>query len=362
MKIEKLLIVVLFILIAIAMIPNKVNAAIGDEFTVDGIKYTALTENTVEVSEYEGDLTNVTIPKSVTDGTNSYNVTSIGESAFSRCKALESVTIPNSVTSIGDSAFEMCDALTNIVIPDSITSISNRMLYSCDSLENITIPDSVTSIDDSAFSLCVSLKNISIPKSVQSIGKDAFSDCVLLEEVSIPEKVQTISAGTFFDCEALKVIEIPESLTTIEHSAFWGCNSLTEILIPDSVTFIGEDAFKNCTNLKIHSYAYSVAAKYAEQNNIDFEAMYKVTIDYYAEGITISTVEWAEMTSTGMFFYLDEGACVDIVIEENDGCEIIAIFVNDIKQDLPLIDNTLSIFDINEDVEITINSESYYVR
>lgn len=39
-------------------------------------------------------------------------VTNIGNNAFMRCTALESITIPESVTSIGYNAFYHCDNLT----------------------------------------------------------------------------------------------------------------------------------------------------------------------------------------------------------------------------------------------------------
>ena len=48
---------------------------------------------------------NVVIPSSVTIDGFSYTVTSIGNSAFSDCSGLTSVTIPESVTSIGNYAF-----------------------------------------------------------------------------------------------------------------------------------------------------------------------------------------------------------------------------------------------------------------
>ena len=56
-------------------------------------------------NEYTG---KVVIPEFVTYNGKTYPVTSIGESAFSGCTGLTSITIPNSVTSIGGSAFYKC--------------------------------------------------------------------------------------------------------------------------------------------------------------------------------------------------------------------------------------------------------------
>ena len=101
-------------------------------------------------------------------------VTSIGNSAFSNCRSLTSITIPNSVTSIEDYAFENC-SLTNITIPDSVTSIGNYAFSHCSSLTSITIPDSVTSIGTSAFDSCSSLKTISL-SCKSSLKKSDFGE------------------------------------------------------------------------------------------------------------------------------------------------------------------------------------------
>ena len=137
-------------------------------------------------------------------------VTNIGNSAFTDCYSLTSVTIGNSVTTIGDYAFSTGSPITVInvdeantrfssedgvlfnkdkttlvaypegkqgayTIPNSVTSIRNCAFYSCE-LEDVTIPNSVTSIGDYAFSGC-KLKDVIIPNSVKSIGDYAFRYC-----------------------------------------------------------------------------------------------------------------------------------------------------------------------------------------
>ena len=86
----------------------------------NGINYTVLTvpsggENgTVEVGPYQDASGDITIPATITNGENTYTVTSIGNSAFSMCSGLTSVTIPDGVTSIGDFAFSWCSGLTSV--------------------------------------------------------------------------------------------------------------------------------------------------------------------------------------------------------------------------------------------------------
>ena len=87
-------------------------------------------------------------------------VTTIGDWAFSYCRALTSITIPNSVTTIGDYAFSYCRALTSVIISNSVTTIGERTFANCYSLTSVTIPSSVTRIEDGAFSDCGNVKQI----------------------------------------------------------------------------------------------------------------------------------------------------------------------------------------------------------
>ena len=111
-------------------------------------------------------------------------VTSIGEKAFTYCRKLTSITIPDSVTSIGVSAFHSCSSLTSITIPDGVTSIGRSAFQQCASLTSITIPDSVTRIEAGLFFECSSLTSITIPDGVTSIGIYAFRECTSLTAVT----------------------------------------------------------------------------------------------------------------------------------------------------------------------------------
>ena len=179
-------------------------------------------------------------------------------------------TIPRGITAIGDSAFSSCDSLTSVSIPDSVTSIGDGAFSFCTSLTSVSIPDSVTAIGDSAFSYCDSLTSVNIPDSVTSIGDSAFYSCDSLTSVSIPDSVTAIGNRAFYSCDSLTSVSIPDSVTAIGNRAFYYCDSLTSVSIPNSVTSIGDYAFGDCSNLTLTVPRNSYAAEYAKTNNIPY--------------------------------------------------------------------------------------------
>ena len=126
-------------------------------------------------------------------------MTTLGNSAFSGCTGLTSVTIPNSVTGIGDNAFNDCSGLTSVTIPNSVTSIGSYAFQNCSGLTSIKIPNSVVNIGSSAFEKCKALKNITMGYSLESIGNEAFHNCYNLQSITItnPNPPSCVSKETF---------------------------------------------------------------------------------------------------------------------------------------------------------------------
>ena len=200
------------------------------------------------------------------------DVTSIGESAFSRCANLTSIIIPNNVTSIGSFAFMDCTSMTNITIPNSVTTIDQNAFDGCSNLTDITIPNSVTSISYRMFSYCTSLRNVTIPNSVTSIDAEAFMACTSMTNITIPDSVTSIGAETFRYCTSLTNITIPSSVTTIDFDAFDMCNSLLSVIVLNANCNFEEPFLKN--NVKIYGFENSTADKYAASNGNYFVKIY----------------------------------------------------------------------------------------
>ena len=228
--------------------------SVGDPITVDEINYTVLTvpsggeTGTVEVGRNRS-RGNITIPATITNGENTYTVTSIGNLAFSECPGLTSVYIPDSVTSIGIGAFVACSGLTSVDIPDGVTSIGDFAFSECSGLTSVTIPDSVTSIGDFAFTHCAGLTSVTIPGSVTSIGDYAFSECSGLTSVDIPDGVTSIGDRAFGNCTELTSVTfagtVPENWGD---SPFHNCHAMQTVYLSADMTQEQQAAWKSALN------------------------------------------------------------------------------------------------------------------
>lgn len=199
------------------------------------------------------------------------DITAIGESAFSWCTELKTISIPEGVKTIGSTAFYNCESLTSIHIPSTVTSIggTSNGVYGafeyCGSLSSITVASGNTVYDSrnncnalmltSTNQLVRGCANTVIPEGTAKICYYAFSKCKDLQSVNFPNSVIEIGFDAFQECENLRSVTIPNSVTTIGEQAFANCSKLSFLSIGAKVSKIGARAFVNCDNImEVRSY------------------------------------------------------------------------------------------------------------
>ena len=208
-------------------------------------------------------ITNVTIGE---------NITSIGDSAFSKapnltdvtikgenvdiglgvfyeCKNLKNVNITGSISNIGIVAFRGCESLRNLVFPGTISSVGSSAFIGCSELTSVSFPDGVASIGESSFYGLQKLTNVTIKKGITVIENTAFSSCSNLPTIDSAEGVVPIGKSAFFRT-GIKSIKISDKTESIGESAFYFCDKLENITIPSSVKTISSEAFAECSVLK----------------------------------------------------------------------------------------------------------------
>lgn len=175
-------------------------------------------------------------------------VTGIASGVFYKSDVV-SVQLPSTLKTLG-SAFSQCRRLTEIVIPEGVTKICNGTFSGCDQLTRVVLPESLTQIGSDAFHGCSALREIRIPDGVTSIGSQAFADCEALSEITIPKGVKLLNYRIFNSCTALKTVRLPDGLRAIDSEAFRGCTGLETLTIPDTVEKYGLSVFARCSSLK----------------------------------------------------------------------------------------------------------------
>lgn len=326
MKIKLILVALCLSLVSLL----NISVVMAEENASEDFEYKILPDGTISITEYAGEEANVVVPETI-DG---YVVSTIGrafshidtiksivlpdtvtvieEDAFSSCRALKEINIPEGVKSIGAHAFRHTQ-ITEIILPDSLEEIGMFAFVGCDYLVKVKIPEGVKEIGQKTFASCRSLEHVELPDSLVEIGDEAFSRCKNLEEIHIPVNVETIGTHVFYLCDNLVSIDVdsnntkffsyngalyskeseenitlliyppgldggneyfvydgttdiadnafveckevvsvivPSTVKRIGTGAFLSCTSLRSIYLPDSLKLIGTDAFYNCTSLK----------------------------------------------------------------------------------------------------------------
>ncbi|MGX8832822.1 leucine-rich repeat protein [Amedibacillus sp. YH-ame6] len=179
-------------------------------------------------------------------------LTSIGESAFEKCKNLTTLNMQKGVGIVEKKAFALCGRLQGAIFKEGTTSIHNTAFLECNGLRELAIPSTIGKIEDYKFKGLTGLQKVTLAEGINEIGKEAFAQCSSIISLNIPESITSIGDSAFESCRNLKDITLSSTLnlTKIGSKSFYECGSLTEIVIPDSVTSIGQSAFAECSGMK----------------------------------------------------------------------------------------------------------------
>lgn len=230
--------------------------------------------------------------------------------AFSGCKSLEYVYLPNSLDDLQNSVFDYCDNIRQFYGPAKYVSNDGRTTYryvpyNCGTniidlkfisniakadLTNYTIDDDIGGVDPEAFCRAYNLQNLTINSKTIFIDGDTFDECYNLEHIMGPgatpdgrgyvgsgsfgmecslanakllvfagkglseyevgDYCREIGSGVFAYQQDLKTIKINDNVTKLGNTVFWGCQNLEEVTLPAHLQYIGIHAFMECPNLK----------------------------------------------------------------------------------------------------------------
>ncbi len=162
------------------VLPSKLESLGESAFADTGIQTIVIPETITTVSGglfNDCDrLTSVTFKGAVKD---------IGSRAFYSCDQLETVIFEKSYSGeIKGEAFAYSEKIKEIEIPEGVTYIGNSAFTGCKGLTSITLPNSLLYLSSGAFRE-TSLVSVMIPQSVISLGDGVFSFCYELKDITL---------------------------------------------------------------------------------------------------------------------------------------------------------------------------------
>ena len=186
------------------------------------------------------------VPDSITWNGNTYAVTAVGktdsDSYTFGSSTLTSITLGSNVVTIGRAAFKS-SAITSIDL-SNVTTIGVSAFSNCKSLESVQFSESLKVVPDACFSGCVSLTHINIPNSLTTIGKTAF-DSVPFNAFKVGKNVTSIGSSAITNYQ---VIDMSEA-TNYDFTSLWaGDTNGTQFILYGSSEEFCKKAYGNDSN------------------------------------------------------------------------------------------------------------------
>ena len=202
-------------------------------------------------------------------------------------KNLTSVTFPTTMRTIMDEVFVGQNRLTKVVFQSDVF-LGEYAFSDCKKLKTVVLPEGFSKIGYCNFRHCTSLKTLKLPSTLKRIDYAAFSDSGLTD-ITLNEGLEFINEGAFSNCTGLKEITLPASLENVLSGAFENCANLKTVTVLNPKTDLGNSAFEawnddteemvpSCAEgFTLRGWPGSTAQAYAKEWGYNFEPLVKVS-------------------------------------------------------------------------------------
>ena len=133
---------------------------------------------------------------------------------------IENLIIPSTVEIINQYTFSKNNGIKTVTLSEGVRSIGQSAFSDCTNLESVTFNRDLLTIEDKAF-WNSGIKEVSIPNSVESFEKGTFGNCSNLLMLSIGNNITSVDASYFEGCNNLSSLTIADGPNPIELLGDW---------------------------------------------------------------------------------------------------------------------------------------------
>lgn len=141
------------------------------------------------------------------------------------------------VVSIGEKVFKNT-TVSEVILPESIKAILREAFSGCKRLQHIDLPDGLEYLGSHCFAGS-GLTALRFPDRLKTIPEGCCGGCANLSDVTFGQQVQTIQGSAFHACKKLQTVSFPESLLRVDNDAF-ETTAITRFIFPAGVQEVGD--------------------------------------------------------------------------------------------------------------------------
>ena len=178
------------------------------------------------------------------------SITTVESYAFSNCKELTSVHLPN-VTFLSRSVFEGCSKLTDVDLPE--LSRTYEAVFASSGITTLRL-EKLQNFHFKICTSCQSLTEVYLPIAVTDAGysksQGAFQNCKKLSSFYAPN-ITEVSGYMFYGCSALEYLDFPVLKNITSWSFFTSGLKCLALRNTEMVTLAGKDCVFPSTSTRV---------------------------------------------------------------------------------------------------------------